>query len=317
MDINDPGDKTQDISHLKMSELRPRHIPQSINRRRVALVLGQVGSRFTDLYHQSLMASWSVFILGLLGIFIAINLIFAAFYMTDPNGLSNAAPGDFWARFIFSVQTMGSIAYTDMVPKSHYVNVIVMAEAFVGILYIGMLTAVMFARLSRPSARFVFSNVAVVIPFDGVPTLMFRAANQRGNQVLDASVNVTVARQTTSREGITMRRFEELQLVRSRTSLFALSWSIMHRIDENSPLYGLTQEQLVDEEMQIVVLLSGRDDVLADTIYARYSYSPEQIVWGHRFVDVLSVTPQGRPIVDLTKFHDTEPHPLEDTASGG
>jgi inward rectifier potassium channel len=171
-----------------------------------------------------------------------------------------------------------------------------------------MLTAVMFARLSRPSARFVFSNVAVVLKYDGVPTLMFRTANQRGNQVLDASVTVTLARRATSLEGITMRRFDELQLVRSRTSLFALSWSIMHRIDEDSPLYGVTPEMMADADMEIVVLLSGRDDVLADTIYARHAYSPEHILWDRRFVDVLSVSPQGRPIVDLALFHDTEPH---------
>jgi inward rectifier potassium channel len=277
-------------------------------RGRLAVIRGQDGTRFTDFYHQSLMASWPVFLLGLLLIFVAINAIFAALYMTDPKGLSNAGPGDFWARFIFSVQTMGSIAYTDIVPRSHYVDVIVMVEAFVGILYIGMLTALLFARMSRPSARFVFSNCAVILSYDGVPTLMFRTSNQRGNQVLDASVNVTLARQATSREGITMRRFDELQLMRNRTSLFALSWTIMHRIDEASPLYGVTPQMLEENEMEIVVLLSGRDDILADTIYARHVYEPHHILWGRRFVDVLSVSPQGRMIVDLNKFHDTEPH---------
>jgi inward rectifier potassium channel len=308
MHINHPGADNHTDGHLKMNAPRPSQLPRQRARGRIAVVRGQDGSQFKDFYHQSLMASWPVFLLGLLGIFIVINMIFAALYLTDPRGLSNAAPGDYWARFIFSVQTMGSIAYTDMVPKSHYVDIIVMAEAFVGILYIGMLTAVMFARLSRPSARFVFSNVAVVMQYDGVPTLMFRTANQRGNQVLDASVTVTLARRATSVEGITMRRFDELQLVRSRTSLFALSWSIMHRIDESSPLYGVTPQIMEEFDMELVVLLSGRDDVLADTIYARHAYSPEHILWDRRFADVISTTPQGRLIVDLHKFHDTEPH---------
>ncbi|MBS0278601.1 MAG: ATP-sensitive inward rectifier potassium channel 10 [Proteobacteria bacterium] len=308
MKINDPGDRPQAARYSRAQPPMPRG--------RLAVVRGQDGTRFTDFYHQSLMASWPVFILGLLLIFVAINAIFAALYMTDPRGLSNAAPGDFWARFIFSVQTMGSIAYTDMVPKSHYVDVIVMAEAFVGILYIGVVTALLFARMSRPTARFVFSNPAVILSYDGVPTLMFRTSNQRGNQVLDASVNVTLARQATSREGITMRRFDELQLLRSRTSLFALSWTIMHRIDEASPLYGVTPQMLEDCDMEIVVLLSGRDEILADTIYARHVYEPHDILWGRRFVDVLSVSPQGRMIVDLNKFHDTEPHPLEGVTHG-
>jgi inward rectifier potassium channel len=308
MKIDDPGAGLKMRSSAPANKPKPGQIPPRNPRGRIAVVRGQDGTRYRDIYHQSLMASWPVFILGLLGIFVAINVIFAALYMTDPRGLSNAAPGDFWARFIFSVQTMGSIAYTDIVPRSHYVDVIVMVEAFVGILYIGMLTAVMFARLSRPSARFVFSNVAVVLKYHGVPTLMFRAANQRGNQVLDASINVTIARTSTSPEGITMRRFEELQLVRARTSLFALSWTVMHCIDEKSPLFGVTPQTMAEQDMEIVALLSGRDDVLADTIYARHTYSPDSILWDRRFVDVISTTPQGRLIVDLAFFHDTEPH---------
>ena len=308
MKIEDPGVDLKMSSYAPANTPKPSQIPRSRARGRIAVIRGQDGTRYTDLYHQSLMASWPVFILGLLGIFIAVNLIFAALYMTDPKGLANAAPGEFWARFIFSVQTIGSIAYTDMVPKSHYVDVIVMSEAFVGILYIGMLTAVMFARLSRPSARFVFSNVAVILRYHGTPTLMFRAANQRGNQVLDASINVTLARTSTSPEGITMRRFEDLALVRSRTSLFALSWTVMHCIDEKSPLFGITPQLMEENDMELVILLSGRDDVLADTIYARHTYGPGNIHWERRFVDVISTTPQGRLVVDLNKFHDTEPH---------
>jgi inward rectifier potassium channel len=279
MKIDDPGAGLKMRSSAPANKPKPGQIPPRNPRGRIAVVRGQDGTRYRDIYHQSLMASWPVFILGLLGIFVAINVIFAALYMTDPRGLSNAAPGDFWARFIFSVQTMGSIAYTDIVPRSHYVDVIVMVEAF-----------------------------AVVLKYHGVPTLMFRAANQRGNQVLDASINVTIARTSTSPEGITMRRFEELQLVRARTSLFALSWTVMHCIDEKSPLFGVTPQTMAEQDMEIVALLSGRDDVLADTIYARHTYSPDSILWDRRFVDVISTTPQGRLIVDLAFFHDTEPH---------
>jgi inward rectifier potassium channel len=163
----------------------------------------------------------------------------------------------------------------------------------------------MFARFSRPFSRVVFSSVAVISPFDGVPTLMFRTANQRGNQVLDASIAVTLARQHMSSEGIVMRRFEELRLVRARTSLFALSWTIMHPIDEASPLYGVTEDDMVDKQMEIVALLSGADATMAETIYARYSYTPDDIRRDHRFVDVLSLTPKGVRMVDLTRFHDT------------
>jgi inward rectifier potassium channel len=308
MKINDPGVDLKMSSYAPANTPKPGQIPPSNPRGRIAVVRGQDGTQYRDIYHQSLMASWPMFLLGLLGIFIVINIVFALLYLADPGGLTNAPPGDFWARFIFSVHTIASISYTEMTPKTLYTDIIVLIEAFVGILYIGMLTAVLFARMSRPSARFVFSNVAVILQYHNTPTLMFRAANQRGNQVLDASINVTLARTTTSPEGITMRRFEELQLVRSRTSLFALSWTVMHCIDEKSPLYGVTPDVMREFDMEIVVLLSGRDDVLADTIYARHTYSPDCILWDRKFVDVISTTPQGRLIVDLALFHDTEPH---------
>src|SRR5262249_38920825 len=155
---------------------------------------------------------------------------------------------------------------------------------------LALFTGMIFARFSRPFARVVFSKVAVIAPFDGVPTLMFRTANQRGNQVLDASITVTLARQHTSKEGIVMRRFEELKLVRSRTALFSLSWTIMHVIDETSPLYGLTEQDLMDRQIELIALLSGSDATMAETIYARYSYGPDDLVRDHRFVDVLFLT---------------------------
>jgi inward rectifier potassium channel len=278
-----------------------------VNARRLAIVKGQDSSRWTDFYHSVLIMPWWVFFAALAGSFVLINAIFAVAFMFDAQAFTNGKPPTFWDAFLFSVQTIGSLSYTVSVPHSFYANVLVSIEAFVGIVYMGVTTAILFARFSRPYARVVFSRVALITPFDGVPTLMFRAANQRGNQVLDAGVNVTLARQMTSLEGIVMRRFEELSLMRSRTSLFALSWTIMHKIDETSPLFGLSFEQIRDNQMEIVALLSGRDDTLADTIYARHAYQPDHIVWNHRFVDVLSMTQQGMRVVDLNKFHDTEP----------
>jgi len=307
MKIKDPGDTPFRASAKQLVRETGR----------VAIIRGRGIRRYTDFYHQTLTASWPVFLTGLLALFLILNLIFAGFYMLDSRGLANAHDGDFWERFVFSVQTMGSVPYTEATPRSRYVDVVVIVEAFIAILYIGTLTAVIFARLSRPSARVVFSQVAIITPYDGAPTLMFRAANARGNQVLDANVNVTLARQATSKEGLTMRRFDELPLMRSRTSLFALSWTIMHRIDEASPLYGLTSDDWENAEMELIVLLSGRDEVLADTIYARHAYERDEIMWNHRFVDVLSLTKDGQRVVDLAKFHDTEPHPVElaDTGS--
>jgi inward rectifier potassium channel len=276
-------------------------------RGRIAIVKGQDVSRYTDFYHAVLRAPWWAFFFGLAAVFAATNAAFALAYMADPKGIEHARPGSFWDAFVFSAQTIGSINYSVMVPKTAYVNTVVIVEAFIGLLMLALFTGLIFARFSRPFARVVFSKVAVIAPFDGVPTLMFRTANQRGNQVLDAAMTLTLARQHLSREGITMRRFEELRLVRPRTSLFALSWTIMHPIDEASPLFGISCEDMYDKQMEIVALLSGSDATMAETIYARYAYGPDDIIRDHRFVDVLSLTPRGERMVDLTRFHDTCP----------
>ncbi|HEY1630576.1 MAG TPA: ion channel [Rhizomicrobium sp.] len=278
-------------------------------RGRLAIVKGQDASRWTDFYHAVLIMPWAAFFAALSGSFVLVNAIFAFFYTLDPHAYAHGQPATFWNSFLFSVQTIGSLSYTEAVPDSTYANVLVSIEAFVGIVYMGVVTALLFARFSRPYARVLFSNVAVITPFDGVPTLMFRTANQRGNQVLDASIAVSFARRVISREGIVMRRFEDLPLLRSRTSLFALSWTIMHRIDDSSPFKSMTMDGMIAQQIELVVLLSGRDETLADTIYARHAYRPENFVWNQRFVDVLSISPQGKGVVDLRKFHDTEPSP--------
>jgi len=146
----------------------------------------------------------------------------------------------------------------------------------------------------------------VIVPFEGVPTLMFRAANQRGNQILDANATVSFAHQVTTAEGIVMRRFEEIKLVRPRTPLFSLSWTMMHPIDAASPLYGADIDMLHDQQTEIIILLSGMDETLSQTIYARHAYSPDDILFDRRFVDVLTRADTGRMVVNLHRFHDTE-----------
>ena len=287
----------------------PADIMRARPRRRVAIIKGQDSGRWTDFYHGVLTAPWPLFFLGLALFFFSINVVFALLYMADPHGIQNARPGNFWDAFLFSVQTIGSINYSVMVPKSVYANMIVVAEAFFGILNLALVTGVVFSRFSRPYARVLFSKVAIVTTFDGQPTLMFRAANQRGNLILDASITVSYAHETTTREGHAMRRFEELKLVRARSPLFALSWTVMHRIDESSPLYGATPETMAEDQAELIALLSGTDDTLSETIYARQAYKPHQIQWNRRFADILSKTPKGRRVVDLKRFHDTEADP--------
>ncbi len=183
-------------------------------------------------------------------------------------------------------------------------NLIMTFETFVGLVYVALATGLVFARVSRPTARVAFSKVAVVNDFDGAPTLMFRAANRRANHIFEAEVMVSVVRDAVTREGQHIRRFEELRVVRSRTPMFALSWTVMHTIDESSPLFGATQESLAEQQAEIVVVMSGVDDRFAQRVHARYSYTAEEIAWGKRFQDILSIGSTGRRVVDYRRFHD-------------
>lgn len=256
-----------------------------------------------DAYHRVLaLPLWGVLAL-MAAAFVAVNLIFAALYMWV-GGVAELRPADFWNAFFFSVQTFGAIGYGHFYPEGVGANVLMSVETFVGLVYVALATGLVFARVSRPTARVTFSRVAVVHEFDGAPTLMFRAANRRANQIFEAEVMVSLAHDTQTREGQKIRRFEELKMVRSRTPLFALSWTVMHPIDETSPLNGATADSLAAVRAELVVVVAGVDDRYAQRVHARYSYAAEDIVWGVRFQDILSVGPDGRRVVDYRRFHD-------------
>jgi inward rectifier potassium channel len=295
------------LDKQKTPPISPPNLVHARPGARVAIIKGQDQTRWTDIYHGVLTAPWWLFFLGLAGFFVVVNFVFALLYLADPHALANSRHGNFWDVFLFSFETIASINYTGFVPQTTYANIIVSIEGFSGILTTALFTGVLFARFSRPFARIVFSQCCVIIPFDGVPTLMFRTANQRGNSILDAEIKLSMARQQTSREGIEMRRFEDMKPARQRSSLFALSWTIMHRIDRSSPLYGITPQMIQEQQIEIIAMLSGVDETLADRVYARHSYGADDIVWGRKFVDVISRTAQGKRLVDLTRFHDTEP----------
>ena len=173
-------------------------------------------------------------------------------------------------------------------------------EAFFGLAMVAVTTGLIFARFSRATARVVFSKVAVVTKFEGVPTLMFRAANQRGNQILEAEATVSLFGEVTTLEGYKMRRFQALQLVRARQPMFALSWTLMHLIDETSPLFGATLESMQADSAEIVVAVSGVDEIFAQRIYARHSYLPDEIIWNRRLADVLTTNEDGEVEAELT-----------------
>ncbi|WP_228062089.1 ion channel [Coleofasciculus sp. LEGE 07081] len=279
-------------------------------RRRFDIIkIGVSSSVWRDPYHLLLTLDWLWFF-GLIGVgYIILNALFAFLYLLGGDCIENAHPGLFWDAFFFSVQTMASIGYGAMYPRSEciYTNILVTIEALTGLMGLTTATGLMFARFSRPTARVLFSRVAVIAPHNGIPTLMFRTANERHNQILEALLTVSLLRNEVTAEGEYMRRFYDLKLVRSQTPIFALTWTAMHQIDESSPLYEATPESLAEAEAEIVVTLTGLDETVSQTIHARHSYIVEEILWDKRFVDIFRRKQNGRRVIDYTRFHDVMP----------
>jgi inward rectifier potassium channel len=274
------------------------------NRRFDVVRKGVAQYKWRDPYHFLLTITWPKFF-ALTGFcYVATNALFALLYLAGGDAIKNARPGSFWDAFSFSVQTMATIGYGAMYPQTGYANVLVSIEALVGLMGVAAATGLMFARFSRPTARVLFSRVAVVAPHNGVPTLMLRVANERRNQILEAQMGLSLVRDEVTEEGQYIRRFYDLKLLRSQTRIFALSWTVMHEIDESSPLYGATPEFLAEAETDIVATLTGIDETASQTVHARHYYVTDEILWNMRFVDIFSRKPDGRRILDFTRFHD-------------
>jgi inward rectifier potassium channel len=239
--------------------------------------------------------------------YIFANALFALAYLASGNGIENARPGSFSDAFFFSIQTMASIGYGAMYPKTTAANILVTLESLVGLFGVTMATGLMFARFSRPTARVIFSRVAVIVPYEGVPTLMFRTANQRRNLILEASLRVSLAKDEITAEGDFMRRIYELKLLRSQNPSFSLSWTAIHPIDEFSPLYGVTPESLIEDETTVLITLTGIDEAVGQNIYAHYTFGSQDILWDMRFVDILVWKPNGDRYIDYSHFHDVKP----------
>ncbi len=260
-----------------------------------------------DWYHWLMALDWRQMVLVLIGLYLLSNIVFAGLYMLDPSGIANARKGSFSDAFFFSVQTLATIGYGHMAPISLYTNVIVTIEYVVGMTILAMFTGLLFSRFSRPTARVMFSHYAVVSPYDGQPTLMFRAANKRGNQILQAEVRVTLTRNEKTVEGEWARRVYDLKLIRNFNPLFNLTWTIHHQINSDSPLYGMTTESLRDSESELTVLLSGIDDVFGQPVYGRFSFGFDEILFNHRFVDMFGRDEHNRPVMDYGNFDKVEP----------
>lgn len=269
--------------------------------------LGTWYTYWREPYHLMLTVPWWGFVCIVSSAYLALNAMFAVLYLMGGDCLNGAQPGSFKDAFFFSVQTLGSIGYGVVSPKTSYANVIVTLEAITSLLVIAVVTGLSFARFSKPTARIMFSRNAIIANHNGVPTLMFRMANQRNNQILEAQLRVYLLRDERTAEGEYLYRIHTLDLIRDRSPSFYISWTAYSPITPGTPLYGCTSEDLVRDHAQLVVSLSGLDETVAYTVTMRFAYGAERILFDHRFVDVVRREPNGDRYFDRTYFHDVEP----------
>jgi inward rectifier potassium channel len=263
-------------------------------------------SFWRDPYHLFLTIPWLYLFCIVAALYIVINSCFAILYLLVPASIGGIDSPSFFDAFFFSVQTFASIGYGVMNPQTFYANIIVTFEALVSLFTIALVTGLVFTRFTKSTARVLFSKLAVINIHNGVPTLMFRTANERRNQILEANLRVFLLRDEVSTEGEFMRRLYELKLERNYSPSFTLSWTVMHKIDRDSPLYGCTAESLVQVEAQILASLNGIDETIANAIHARHIYTAREILFNSRLVDILNRTIEGHGYIDYKRFHDTE-----------
>ncbi len=262
---------------------------------------------WTDLYHRSMTVYWPVFFGSAAAVFVFLNAMFAFIYWLGDQPVANVAGNEPLGLFYFSIETLATVGYGDMHPQTNYGHVVATVEIFTGMCFLAVMTGLIFARFSRPRARFIFARHPIVGMHQGQNTLMIRVANERHNTISQATARLWLLRLEKVKEGDQLRRFYELKLDRGEHPMFALSWTIFHAIDKTSPLHGVTAHDLAASDGALVLNLSGVDDSSAQHLYARRIYSHNDIRWNHRYRDITSYSQDGRLLIDYGLFHEVTP----------
>lgn len=264
---------------------------------------------WTDLYFNAMTMSWPAFVATLAAAFLALNFVFALIYALGEAPIANAREGSLADLFFFSVETTSTVGYGDMHPQTIYGHVVATAENFTGLLLLAVMTGLVFARFARPRARIIFAKYPVLTQHNGVATLIFRMANARSNFITEATAKLWMLRPTVSEEGKQLVGFERLRLIKSENPTFALSWTLFHPIDEQSPLFGQDEDTLAASESNFVVSIVGFDEASGQMVRARDVFAPQDVRFGHEYVDFVWVDEQGLRHIDYAKIDETRPVP--------
>ncbi len=256
-----------------------------------------------DLYHTLLKISWFQLFLTYVCVFLVFNTFFALLFWLVPGSLS-LEELTFLNAFFFSVQTFSTVGYGIISPVTVYGNTIVVIEIMTGLITTALSTGIIFSRFSKPNAKILYSKNLLINKFGNERVLMFRIANDRSNEIVAASIDIHYTFQVTSPEGINMTRFKPLTLQRSYSPIFSLSWTIIHTIDETSPFFNKSLDEIKKANHEFFIVFNGTDGTFSLTIHDYHTYSVADIIEDKYFVDIVSRDDQGVRTIDFKHFHD-------------
>jgi len=293
----DPGLTTQFSGALR----RTINADGSFNVRRKGLRW-----RDANVYLKLIDTTWPRFFLAALIVFLGVNMLFAGLYLVI--GIDNlrgneAGLNDFAKAFFFSVHTLTTVGYGSLYPKGNLANGIAAVEAATGLMVFAILTGLLYGRFSRPTARIRFSNNALIAPYQDGTSLQFRITNARSNVLMNLNARVLLMT-VDSTDGQLKRSFVDLPLERRNVYFFPLTWTIVHPIDSESPLYGKTRDDLARLSVELLILIQGFDDTFSQQVHARFSYRHDEIVWGAKFIPAFSVDSKGDLILEVDRIHE-------------
>ena len=271
------------------------------------VIHGRRRKTVSDIYYFLLDTSWLQLLFLAFAGYLVINIIFTVLYLLGGNPMTNARPGSFTDAFFFSVQTFSTIGYGAMSPTNAYAHGIVTFESFAGLVAVALGAGIIFAKFSRPAARVIFSKTMVAHERDGVPTLQFRIASERKNPISSAVMRAEMLVSEETAEGQSMRRFHSLPLEREYSPLFTMTWTGIHRLDEDSPLRAIKKANEWDRLMFILVTFEGNDSTTLQTVLAQNLYLPSQIAFGYAFEDIIATEPDGRMSLRLNNIDAVKP----------
>ena len=284
---------------------RRPHKPSSTKGTQLGIAYSKVGAKrfdFSDPYHFYLTIHWPAFVAAVFGLYGVINTLFALLYLAQPGCVANVRPGHLEDAFFFSIETMATVGYGVMAPATVYGHLVSSAEIITGMGFTAILTGLIFVRFSRPKARMVYSDNIVITPHNGVPTLMMRVAHGRSGTLTNMTVAIDALLQRQTSEGLSYRQLVPLKLTRSTMPMVGLIMTVMHVIDDTSPLATYDAARMEADEVRFVVSIEARDPELAAVVHDLRTYAAADVRFGVRFGDAITREDDGAIVVDLTRI---------------